>query len=868
MSALKTRHAATLSTLTSTSYSLASNLRSAENTIERLRTSLDELGKEIMKETYGRRREVALRIRLLGREEKMLEGLRRWLRKGEEAVSDTENEVGESHSRVRAVLLGMTQDARILLEGLDDGLVTDSASLSGSLARVVLAQALADGLVEELKMETARRMDLEQAVSKKEQDTSLPIVTLNGYDLDQRPPVSDKQENSAYISSSPTSAPPLEITTIQPSDPEPNLSKEAQPSTTILLDAASSDTNPLDIPSSTTQNDPIPPDSTLLTDDTITAPNEYNPPLHTHQSDNLNSNQASAAVSPEQSTPPSSTLIPDVVIDVAIVQPPDICANTVDSVLEEAGVDKNSELIIIQTDVALQNVDSSVEPSSVPAVVEPGPTITDDPTPSPLPSSPPNLFSVVDPAVTSNPIISLPITSSTGQLPILAEKEKPKSPTPHPLLAELAKISHRYDDFQRSFRDCHLALEDLKASLSASSSATSSNHQFNPSSIYTSRPAGDKPPELVLTPMIPIDILHAAVSRLDDYTEDVRVEVEIRISDEEVLAKGYEVLLCVPGALYSSSTPAPSLLSPALQPYQDYDKDQSFALEDSQSVPPTQSELEIQVQAFIAGTDPSVTKACEGFTRKLEDVQHDIAVLKRAIHDPNPEEMMSDGHEFSSQTPTVPETGGRGWASWIRSSSGPSTPVSATTTAGKHLGPSPTFGSIMTSPHRLKHSPSLNMNGHANGPSWMQRGGGGRGGGRDDILGRLGLRVPMPIFDSVHQPVPPSSSPASMEGWGWNGLSPTMPTPIKKRSVSSTMYMLGLGAAPMMTATRSRGPSNSYTTESQKGEDSVGVGSVNETESRGPIGLVEMGRVGKVANIRHDSETTDEETEEDDGDVE
>ena len=56
---------------------------------------------------------MALRVKLLGREERMLEGLRRWLRKGEEAVSESENEVENSQSRVRAALLGMTQDARI-----------------------------------------------------------------------------------------------------------------------------------------------------------------------------------------------------------------------------------------------------------------------------------------------------------------------------------------------------------------------------------------------------------------------------------------------------------------------------------------------------------------------------------------------------------------------------------------------------------------------------------------------------------------------------------------------------------------------------------------------------------------------------------
>ena len=900
----------------------------------------------MMKETYGRRREVASRVRLLGREEKILEGLRRWLRKGEEAISDcdSDNEIQDSQSRVRAALLGMTQDARILLESLDDGLVTDSTSLSGSLARVVLAQGLVDGLVEELRMETARRMDLEKTVLQETQDTSPPTITLNGYDINQRPLVRDEQESFPNVSSS-TFTPPLETTTVQLSESE---SEEAKPGTTIPvdIDTISSDTNAPDIPSLTDQDGHIPPELTLLADDTFSEHSLSQ--VHTHRSNNLTPNQPSTTVFPEsiataKSPPvnaqlaiPSSTPTPEIVIDADVAQPHTVYAEN--TLHEEPSIDNQPDLVIIQTDIALDKIDSSVE--TVAAGVGPGPavelvidnssspsTVIDSPVeaiaagvgPGPTAelvidnsSSP---LAVIDPSVetvaagvgpgsavelvidnSSSPLgvinpsvetvaaevgpgstVELVIDDSsspstvidsvvpsdpplpafpTSQPPVQAEKEELQIPIPHPLLAELAKIGHRYDDFQRSFRDCHLALEGLKTSLGFSSSTTSSNSQ---SSIYTNRQTGGKPPELILTPIVPIDILHAAVSRLDDYTEDVRVEVEIRISDEEVLAKGYEVLLCVPGALYSSFAPAPSLLS---QSYPDDGEDQTFAPNDSSSIPPTQSELEIQVEAFIAGTDPSVTKAREGFSKKLEDVQHDIAILKKATHDPDPEMMIDDRPELSSQ---LSETGSRGWTSWIRSSSGPSTPLSASTTTAspKHvggLGPSPMFGSIMTSPHRLKHSPSLNLNayGHQNngssvnfvsgsGSSWRQGEGRVR---RGDILGRLGLRVPMPIFDSaVHQPSPPpSSSNTTMGGW-------TMPTPIKQRSVSSTTYMLGLGASPMMTTARSRG-ANSLSAGPQKGDGSTPVAGVpvNGIQS---VGLGDVERSDKFRSVEHEEQDVD-----------
>lgn len=48
----------------------------------------------------------------------------------------------------------------------------------------------------------------------------------------------------------------------------------------------------------------------------------------------------------------------------------------------------------------------------------------------------------------------------------------------------------------------------------------------------------------------------------------------------------------------------------------------------------TQSEVELQIIAFALEMDPSVREPREVFKKKLEDVQYDIAALKRAVHDP------------------------------------------------------------------------------------------------------------------------------------------------------------------------------------------------------------------------------------------
>ncbi|KAG6821996.1 hypothetical protein H0H93_006605, partial [Arthromyces matolae] len=47
----------------------------------------------------------------------------------------------------------------------------------------------------------------------------------------------------------------------------------------------------------------------------------------------------------------------------------------------------------------------------------------------------------------------------------------------------------------------------------------------------------------------------------------------------------------------------------------------------------THSDVEAQIHSFVAGSDFNVDRALKSLTRKVDDVEHDIAVLKRAMYD-------------------------------------------------------------------------------------------------------------------------------------------------------------------------------------------------------------------------------------------
>lgn len=257
------------------------------------------------------------------------------------------------------------------------------------------------------------------------------------------------------------------------------------------------------------------------------------------------------------------------------------------------------------------------------------------------------------------------------------------SPGQTAMLGELRQVSRRYDDLQQSFRDCHLALQDLKKE-------ASSGDRAGRSSMST-------------------EVVSATLERLDDYTEDARVELEIRVADEILLSRGYETLLILPGDGVDANMTA-------------------------------------QIQAFTDGSDSNVRKAQQNLQRKLDDIQHDIAALKRFVFDPDNTLLQPTSEEVKAPAPSS----SHGWSSWMT----PSRPIGPA--------PGPTFGDVMSSPSlRRSHSRSLLQQ---KAPS--------------DPLVDLGLRIAMPRRVST----PSVAVEASGRG--------------PRQRTTSTMYMLGLGARP------------------------------------------------------------------------
>ena len=210
------------------------------------------------------------------------------------------------------------------------------------------------------------------------------------------------------------------------------------------------------------------------------------------------------------------------------------------------------------------------------------------------------------------------------------------------LVSRLPQVGRRYESLQRSFRDCNLALGDLKEKTSRA--------------------------------------LRPVVDRLDDYCEDARVELEIVIADDERVAKGYETLLVVPGALAD--------------------------IEDLE-------QLTKEVEAFVEGTGEAAQSTLRRLNGKLDNLEHDIAVLKRKVH----ETSVSDDAVEDEDNKAAPLS----WASWTGSLLPSSRPSS----------PAPTFGSVITSPHRRQFSNSSRMS-----PDVQAT--------REEGYPGLGLRIPMP----------------------------------------------------------------------------------------------------------------------------
>ena len=276
------------------------------------------------------------------------------------------------------------------------------------------------------------------------------------------------------------------------------------------------------------------------------------------------------------------------------------------------------------------------------------------------------------------------------------------------LVAELIKVKHRYDDVQRGFRDCQSALKELKKTL------------------------GSLPLQTTLTSFDMVSVLGKAVERLGDFNEDARVELEIRVADEERIASGYEALLSIPGAMSS------------------YDDTNAEKMDEREVIK--------EVRAFVDGTDHTVMKATQQFTQKLDDLEHDIASIKRTVYEltlASSDDALSPSVSIPSAKPAPSPS----WSAWTPSFLSPPRSTS----------PAPTFGSVMTSP-RLRHSSSFSHPRERSNDDPPT-----------DPLASLGLRIV----------IPPARSPIYSPGLSPSPLAGPRGGP--RQRTTSGMFMLGLG---------------------------------------------------------------------------
>ncbi|KAI5985419.1 hypothetical protein EDC04DRAFT_2828906 [Pisolithus marmoratus] len=642
---LKGRHATTISTLEFQLSQAELSLASERSFRTRLQDALDELCEDVARETYGRRREISLRLALTAREESLAESLRRWVRRARESYecyflrSDLQNSETNPQTLmpdmdVQKAFHRIVSDAESFLSSLDGELeFSDGSALSGALARILTAKEAVEALRGELQDEVNRRI---QAIRSLGSGRGEEVDAVHSRDkLPNTLPPSGDEVRVAGVAEEGSSLRDCSVPVVR-------TSKEIANDDPFKV--ASEDT-PLSIPDAS--SDPIRQTESIAQDDRCLVSSSL------FAADKL--------PSPKQARSPA----------VSVLELP----NT--------------------SSVDVLDASCTISPSRVPST----PTlVSNEPTEdSPAPSSQHD-----DPTPLANPSFQAPQALDS---PI----STPPSDTITTLLHSLNEVKGRYEKLQRAFRDCCLALEDLKRTLTSSTPPSSPSRHTH-------------------------ERLLAILARIDDYTEDARVELEIQITDEQLLAKGFETVLSVPGALT------------------DLDE---------------RAEMETNVRKFVDGTDDTVRKAVEKFGRKLEDVQHDVAVLKRAVHGVLP---LADTHEPTHGTGDHAKGG---WSSWTASLLGASSPTPSG--SNQHA---PTFGSVMTSP-RLRHANSLKQ---LRETAVSET--------KDPLSLDLDFRIPMPrpnnnlaMTIAAHMP--------SYDGLGLGGPPPS--GIVRPRTISS-IYGLGLGA--------------------------------------------------------------------------
>ncbi|KAJ7624727.1 hypothetical protein FB45DRAFT_924095 [Roridomyces roridus] len=600
LSSLRARHAATLATLQAELAEKTERADRSERREREGRTRLDEAGRREAIASVGRRREVALRVRLVGREARVVENLKRAVGRVAHSNSASSSEDLEAGKAIHTLLA----DVHGVLKMLDSPSMVDVDvdADAGSEGRMCVLEGAVEMLVKELEGEVGRRVKAEAEKAEESQEGKV-------------------DDNS-------TPPPPL------PPKPVPEL---AIPTPQISLPSPSVDDTPITPMAELEVHQPSPrlPPSRLLEDfeeeeeemedaledegATVDDEGAPSPALETALDDGTSTFQLPA--SDEAAATPASPTTDSVVFPVSALS----AAVPDESTASSAAV---ASVVFPSTDGGFPagepTTDSVVLPISASAT--PQAAVASVVFPSPESGFSAGEPKLEEPQAPSNGVVfpgsaTQPLASSNG---IVFPVADPDTPT-NPLLADLAAARQRYASLQRAFLACHRALEDLRTALAG----------------------GGKDKDLAL---------RGAVERLHDYTEDARVELEIRVADERVLARGWETLVG---------------LSPEGG---EKEKEEGEA----------EKEVRAQVAAFVERDG----QAHAGFMRKLEDVEHDIGAVKRVVYAPPAEAVVDEQQQRMKER----EKEG-GWGSWLRS--GTPSPDAFT----------PTFGSVMTSP-RLRHSTS------------------------------------------------------------------------------------------------------------------------------------------------------------------
>ena len=530
-----------------------------------------------------------------------MEALRRWVRRTQE----TRAKEGVPMEQRLDFIISDAGDLLTLVDGAAPREIEtqDTNTSVGSLARIVAARDTVGALVEELQLETERRMQLERVLGRAEIDEEGRIIPPPAHDPPTPPPKFEPVNVATKVIPEVVKVDAATSPISLPSPKSPVQALEVSPEVSWSLAAT-----PADFPVDSPPIQPTPLECEPMATITI------------HQPAPRSAISSPAFLSPRSSPSPS---IP---------------------------TQDNTHATTSPGSLALQ--DSTLES-----------TYGFDTTKSP--ASPASSFSQLF--------------------------SKRRSPS---LLAELGGTKARYDELQHTFRDCHLALRELGQTLQT----------------------------LPTTSSLPTSALQTIFARLDEYNEDVRVELEIRISDEERIARGYSTLLSVPGAITSEAEA---------------------------------QDVERAVRGFVDGSDAAVARALSQFSRKRDDLEHDIAALKLAVHEvPQPQLQPESQSQSQSQSrPTTPASGLAANASWTSLAAGLFTGGSS-----RPASPSPTFGSVVTS---------------LRGRRVVSSDGGGPG-----LLVALQRQFRIPMPDLHHHQAPPSPSPG-------------LPGP--RARTTSGMYMLGLG---------------------------------------------------------------------------